>query len=214
MFHTPPDGLGTYATEPHTQQSLIQAIVSYAPRRFRKSQGKLPSKISARALKESRRNFAPEFRLFPATLSYAPLLSGFASEAAEGRRRSETHPTLQRNRLSTLPDGVGTYAPRLSMLPFDMLSRGRDFIRKWGFIKSARQTSTQQTLNAARRCRNVRDRPSTPLLSGFASEAAEGRRRSETHPTLQRSALSTHPRGVRYVRTLCFNAPHFQRTPR
>ena len=113
-----------YATEPHTQQSLIQAIVSYAPRRFRKSQGKLPSKISARALKESRRNFAPEFRLFPATLSYAPLLSGFASEAAEGRRRSETHPTLQRNR------------------------------------------------------------------------------------------LSTHPRGVRYVRTLCFNAPHFQRTPR
>ena len=106
LFHTPPDGLGTYATEPHTQQSLIQAIVSYAPRRFRKSQGKLPSKISARALKQSRRNFAPEFRLFPATLSYAPLLSGFASEAAEGRRRSETHPTLQRNRLSTHPRGV------------------------------------------------------------------------------------------------------------
>ena len=43
---------------------------------------------------------------FPATLSYAPLLSGFASEAAEGRRRSETHPTLQRNRLSTHPRGV------------------------------------------------------------------------------------------------------------
>ena len=112
-----------------------------------------------------------------------------------------SYPTLQRNRLSTLPDGVGTYAPRLSTLPDDMLSRGRDFIRKWGLKKCARQTSTQQTLNAARRCRNVRDRPSTPLLSGFASEAAEGRRRSETHPTLQRNRLSTHPRGVRNVRT-------------
>ena len=75
----------TYATEIHTGET---SITISAP--LSKAQAKLWL----------------EFRLFPATLSYAPLLSGFASEAAEGRRRSETHPTLQRNRLSTHPRGV------------------------------------------------------------------------------------------------------------